>query len=553
MISLACLCPTYGRFRLVENSIACFLAQDYPAEGRRLLVLDDSGIIPPQAGDGWQVVSVGSRFPSLPAKYNELVRLFGDWPDAYVVWEDDDIYLPWHLSSYARAMSGRGWCHPEQVWSTYSGTPKIEGAKGRFHASLAMRQTTMWQVGGWPNTGAADFDQQLLARLGTADSPANPDTVPSYVFRWGSTDHPHGQGYMSGPKDETWYYKYAAAHRLEPCGELTPMFDQDTAATMEAISKLHPGMFPDAPPAARSPQEKSAPPAKERAPAKPQREPGLPRVMIISPMLKMGGAERWVADLASHLDRARLDVIGVGISRDDEDHELSDLVRLFCPLVIGPKPMAEMANRADVILSWGLPRPPGGPALGVYCSHCATERGIKPAAAAVSRGDYCTAVSEAAAFPFPEGTDVTVIHNGSCVDRLNTVLGRRRSRAKWGLAPDEIAIGHVGRFYKDKAPMAVALAAHELGPPFRAVYIGEGPLEGEIAAAPGCPIIIGRPDSIGDAYAALDCFLLASPAEAMSLSIIEAWLTGVPVVATNVGAIPELERRFGQLVRGIGV
>jgi hypothetical protein len=249
MNTLACLCPTYGRFRLVENSIACFLAQDYPAEKRRLLILDDSGAIPPQAGDGWQVVGVKSRRPSLPAKYNEMVRLFGGWPDICVVWEDDDIYLPWHLSSYAKALSGQGWCHPERVWSTYSGSPEIEGAQGRFHASLAMRRETLEQVGGWPNTGAADFDQQLLASLNGTGPPASPGTVPSYVFRWGSTNHPHGQGFMSGAKDETWYYKYAAAHKLEGLLQLA------TRRCFLPRRRAHPKKYPCPPErSGRSPQ-----------------------------------------------------------------------------------------------------------------------------------------------------------------------------------------------------------------------------------------------------------------------------------------------------------
>jgi len=66
-----CLCPTYGRPRMVQNAVACFLAQDYPVDRRRLLILDDAGQIPAQKGDGWEVFSMSERFESLPAKYAE--------------------------------------------------------------------------------------------------------------------------------------------------------------------------------------------------------------------------------------------------------------------------------------------------------------------------------------------------------------------------------------------------------------------------------------------------------------------------------------------------
>ena len=60
-------------------------------------------------------------------------------------------------------------------------------------------------------------------------------------------------------------------------------------------------------------------------------------------------------------------------------------------------------------------------------------------------------------------------------------------------------------------------------------------------------MLAGSTRYVGDALHGLDCLMLVTPAEGMSLSIIEAWLSGVPVVATRVGAIPELERDHGTL------
>ena len=76
-MNVLCLCPTYGRPRVVANAVACYLAQDYPEASRKLLILDDAGQIESQDHAGWQVISTPERFPSLPAKYNAMLTAEG--------------------------------------------------------------------------------------------------------------------------------------------------------------------------------------------------------------------------------------------------------------------------------------------------------------------------------------------------------------------------------------------------------------------------------------------------------------------------------------------
>jgi hypothetical protein len=202
---VSCLCPTYRRPKLLENSIACFLAQDYPADRRELIVLDDAGELQNQIGDGWQIISIPRRFRSLPEKFNALTGLARG--EILVVWEDDDIYLPHHISSHVAAMAGHLWSKPSKVLSDYTGEIQEEDAAGRFHASLAFTRRALEQVGGWPMTLRGDFDQQLIARLNAVGFAGDPCEFadPAYVFRWGSTGAYHGQALMTGPADESWY------------------------------------------------------------------------------------------------------------------------------------------------------------------------------------------------------------------------------------------------------------------------------------------------------------------------------------------------------------
>lgn len=237
---VSCLCPTYGRPQLLANAIACFLAQDYDGP-RELLILDDAGQYGSQQGDHWQIISVNRRFQSLPAKFNALAGLARG--DVLAVWEDDDIYLPWHLSTIAAAVQqGAPVAKPATVWSLHGGQLIREGAAGRFHASLAFTRPALEAVGGWPLTRRADFDQQLIGRLREAhgepvDTSESDPRGPGYVFRWGSTGAWHGQAFMRSPADETWYDRVPPLTALAPV-TIVPQFDEDTWRVLGMASRL---------------------------------------------------------------------------------------------------------------------------------------------------------------------------------------------------------------------------------------------------------------------------------------------------------------------------
>ena len=247
-MNVLCLCPTYGRPRLVANAVACFLAQDYPETNRKLLILDDAGQIESQDNGTWQVISTPERFFSLPAKYNAMLTaegIIGPQPtsrwDAVAVWDDDDIYLPWHLTAGVQAMLNNGApaAKPSQVWSLYnSETPWLENAAGRFHGSLIVGVPRLRELGGWIQTKRADFDQQMIGScLPMADAMFHGPQPgsPGYVFRWGSTQAPHCQGLMRTPDNEDWYDRYQRAD-LQPVGELVPAFDAETERVIGALN-----------------------------------------------------------------------------------------------------------------------------------------------------------------------------------------------------------------------------------------------------------------------------------------------------------------------------
>jgi hypothetical protein len=222
--SICCLCPTYGRPKLLDNAVECFLRQDYPHQRCTLLIVDDLGTIARSDNPRIEVHSQNWRFLSLPEKYNWSWRWLA--ADLYVVMEDDDVFLPWHLMSHARACEYRGWSYPSEVWSDYGGIVHTEESGGRFHGSLAIRRETLEQLGGWPDTKRADFDQKFISNLKEIGKPGDPldfspERSPSYVFRYSTTGQPHGQNTMNGPDDTSWYDRYvppdpSGPHTIRP-------------------------------------------------------------------------------------------------------------------------------------------------------------------------------------------------------------------------------------------------------------------------------------------------------------------------------------------------
>jgi N-acetyl-alpha-D-glucosaminyl L-malate synthase BshA len=82
--------------------------------------------------------------------------------------------------------------------------------------------------------------------------------------------------------------------------------------------------------------------------------------------------------------------------------------------------------------------------------------------------------------------------------------------------------------------------------PSRLVFVGDGPTRTEAveeAALLGVEdrvIFLGKQDSVAELLACADLFLLPSATESFGLVALEAMASGVPVVATNVGGVPEV-------------
>lgn len=152
------------------------------------------------------------------------------------------------------------------------------------------------------------------------------------------------------------------------------------------------------------------------------------------------------------------------------------------------------------------------------------------------------------------------IRNG-CDHSIFHPSDREGARTELGLNPNDAIVVFTGHLIPLKGIRELVVAASILlrtRPNLRVVCIGEGPLGGELLRRASDPHLKGRISFLGamDAakiarwIAAADVFCLPSYSEGCPNAVIEALACGRPVVASNVGGVPELvSHQTGILVR----
>jgi glycosyltransferase involved in cell wall biosynthesis len=141
-----------------------------------------------------------------------------------------------------------------------------------------------------------------------------------------------------------------------------------------------------------------------------------------------------------------------------------------------------------------------------------------------------------------------VIPNGIELSRFHPEpAARARVRSELGIAANAWVIGTVGRIAPEKNQALLLRAmAPLLGPQVRLIVAGDGPLLpalselAETLAITGFAHLLGARRDVPDILNALDVFVMSSDTEGLPLVVLEAMATGLPIVSTSVGGIPNV-------------
>ena len=234
MIPVTCLCPTYGRFERLRDAVACFLVQDYPAkrllilndaperirfvhpaigaktvdigqrdrafqpqaEGRKAsMILDDArrrGRVLRQHGAlPIQVINVRPQYSTLGHKRQALLEAARTPLVAH--WDDDDLYLPWHLSMLTARLAEQGascvkpgaawWGVGQGVNWTVKGDRPHHNV---FEGQMLFCTLDALKLGGYPpqDSGQARALLGGFKNKGLLHTWNPPDDRVSYIYRW---------------------------------------------------------------------------------------------------------------------------------------------------------------------------------------------------------------------------------------------------------------------------------------------------------------------------------------------------------------------------------
>lgn len=146
---------------------------------------------------------------------------------------------------------------------------------------------------------------------------------------------------------------------------------------------------------------------------------------------------------------------------------------------------------------------------------------------------------------------VRLLHNGVDAERYRGGQ-RMRLRAELGIRATTPVVGAIGRISRQKAPADVVRAVRAVADRRSDVVLlfaggtDDPALEQEVRrlvaslGLGGQVRFLGYREDMADVYAALDVVVLASHWEGFGLVLVEAMAAGTPMVATRVGAIPEV-------------
>jgi len=279
--------------------------------------------------------------------------------------------------------------------------------------------------------------------------------------------------------------------------------------------------------------------------------PDKPLEMVcVGPSFQVGGVHQHTLGLARFLNPERVRLTRCFVTSDRPEH-LPEPGTF--PVAVEYCSMANLPKRTvdyDVVLAWGEGyngRLESSGPLRVFLAHGEslwTRKGLEESDQAV---DHVIAVSERVRARVCEGFPTTTILNGVDSSRLGQTRPAADIRKQLGFDRDDFVIGSVGRFTREKQMNLLIEAVAQLPQNFKLLLVGSGRREDELMRLaneriPGRHAFIAAHDYLGDYYRAMDAFSLVSAHEGFGLVIPEAMMCDRPVIATNVGCVPEVIR-----------
>lgn len=232
---VSCLCLTYGRTSLLEEAVECFLLQQWDGPKELLIVNDHPDVELACHRKEVIIFNMKRRLRSLGEKRNLSVALANY--DNLLVWDDDDIHLPWRIEESMKALSESPYFKSKQIWLFDNGLLESYNSPDHlfFHGAAAYSRRIFEQIGGYRCiNGGEGVDYESRLRLdGEISKLCQVSQLPVkrlyYIYRW-----THGYYHATGCVDLCEIKPMIRKGRYE----LQPHWDKDYCSEIERQIEL---------------------------------------------------------------------------------------------------------------------------------------------------------------------------------------------------------------------------------------------------------------------------------------------------------------------------
>jgi hypothetical protein len=181
---------TAGRHRCIERSVRFFLDQDYsncvqliyqnsPIEQRLNTNIDPSRVM---LVNRCTHINGGQPYKTLGAIYNDAITYVPEDTDLICFWDDDDIFLPNHISEGVAGFLRGGKKAYKPLWSYYRGERKVVKVQNNMEPSVFVLLEHIKEYGFSDTT--TEQHLQWMKALGQ-DLYVDPNGTSTMIYNWG--------------------------------------------------------------------------------------------------------------------------------------------------------------------------------------------------------------------------------------------------------------------------------------------------------------------------------------------------------------------------------
>ena len=239
MIKVSFVCTSYRRFYCVRRIVAQYQAQTYP--NKELIIFNTDEEYPYSLGiedDSITIVNNGKDYETGEPYANRgqicrdaVTHATGDY---FMLADDDDIYLSWHLQQAVDGIEANGkdaW-KPEQ--SFFATSDKLEMAMNTMEASVIVKMDRIREIGFRSDiTGYEGLSWYTKLRDEGNLNEHNKEYLPSYCFNWSDPSEVAGHKQSGDINNPDNFENHKKASLDVPREPLVPISKQELDAVYD--------------------------------------------------------------------------------------------------------------------------------------------------------------------------------------------------------------------------------------------------------------------------------------------------------------------------------